>query len=515
MNHSGEPVDINAVATHLARRPRLRSLLAVGVGASLLLVPGAVDATPEHTASDAAAVVVIGTDAARTAEAIGRAGGTVDRLLDSVGGASAHLRADQQRGLEAEGLRVVADAPARVTSTGFDDAGDLVQVAALNPLPSDDLAGAPGAGVGVALLDTGVAPVAALSDRLAEVIDLTDEADGIDRYGHGTFMAGLIVGRDTGAAPAAHLVSVKIAGADGTTALSTVLDGIDFIVETRDEFDTRVLSLSLGVDAVGPWATDPLAIATEYATAAGILVVTAAGNEAGKVTSPGIAPSALTVGATDHHDTASTQDDTVAVWSGSMATKPEVVAPGEAILSLRAAGSTIDALHPAARVGDDRFRGSGTSMATALAAGAAAVLGEQAPDATPRELKAMLVRGARPLGSGARTIDIAAAEQLASLELVRPAGPVVQDDRLVSWTGSSWSGTRWTGTRWTGTRWAGTRWTGTRWTGTRWTGNSWTGTRWAGTRWTGTRWTGTRWAGTRWAGTRWAGTRWAASHFAG
>ena len=513
MNLSAKKDDISFVVPNPLRRSSLKRLLAAGLGGSLLLVPGVgTAATPSNEAPSP--VVVLGTDAAHTAAAVGRAGGSVDRILDSVGGVSAQLTADQRRALEGAGLRVVADSTASVTSTGFDDAGDLVQVAALNPLAADDAAA--GAGVGVALLDTGVAAVAGIADRMAEVVDLTDEADGIDRYGHGTFMAGLIAGQGTGAAPGAHLVSVKIAGADGTTSLSTVLDGVDFVVETRDEFDTRILSLSLGVEAMGPWAADPLAIAAEYASAAGILVVTAAGNEAGRVTSPGIAPSALTVGATDHHDTATTNDDTVAAWSGSAATKPEVVAPGEAIVSLRAPGSTIEALHPSARIGDDQFRGSGTSMATALAAGAAAVVAEQTPDATPRELKAMLVVGAEDLGTGVRTVDIQGAEQLAaSLQLNRPAGPVVDGGRPVSWTGSSWSGTRWTGTRWTGTRWTGTRWTGTRWTGTRWTGNSWTGTRWAGTRWTGTRWTGTRWTGTRWTGTRWTGTRWAASHFGG
>jgi serine protease AprX len=448
--------DVGITAVHVRRS------LAVASTALLLAVPGLVAAAPASAAS--APVVVVGHDAAATARAVQAAGGDVHVLLDAVGGVAAGLTAGEQRQVEAAGLHVVPDVAARLTSTGFDGNGDLVQVAALDPSSrSKDL----GAGVGVALLDTGVAPSPALDDRIAATIDLTDDGDGLDHYGHGTFMAGLIVGSETGVAPAAHLVSVKIAGADGATNLSTVLEGFDVVVDTRDQFDTRVLSLSLGVDSIGPWFLDPLALAVEYATANGILVVTAAGNETGTVTSPGIAPSALTVGATDHHDTAKLADDTVMPWSGSNGTKPEVVAPGEAIVSVRAPGSTIDVANPQARIGTDQFRGSGTSMATALTAGAAAVIGEQAPDATPMQLKSMLVRGARWLGT-VLAVDLRGAEKLANDEVAAPTAPVPGDGSPITWTGTRWAGTRWPGTRWAGTRWAGTRWAGTRWAGTRW-----------------------------------------------
>ena len=468
---------------------RTRLLLAVTALTALL---GATFAVP--AAAAARPVIVMGTDSASTAVAVTRAGGEVDRALDAVRGVSAEVTADEQRALEAAGLTVVADVEATVTSTGFDKQGGLVQLDALNPSSNDRNVGA---GVGVALVDTGVAPSTEFGDRIAIGPDLSGEGDGIDRYGHGTFMAGLIVGAETGVAPAAHLVSVKVAGRDGSTSLSTVLDGIDWVVETRDEFDTRILSISLAVPPFVVAPLDPLAIAAAYATDNGLLVVTAAGNDAGSVTSPGIAPSALTVGATDHNDTATMSDDAVAEWSGSSGSKPEVVAPGAPAVSVRAPGSTIDEQYPAARVGDTHFRGSGTSMATALTAGAAAVVAEQAPDATPAELKSMLVNGAKTIAGGARAVDLRGAEKVAATMTTVP------DDGTATGSGTGWTGTSWTGTSWTGTRWAGTSWTGTRWAGTRW----------AGTRWAGTRWAGTRWAGTRWAGTRWAGTRWAAAIF--
>ena len=100
-----------------------------------------------------------------------------------------------------------------------------------------------GAGVGVALIDTGVTPSADLGGRLLARVDLTSEGDGVDHYGHGTHMAGLIAGDGTlaggvaeGAAPAASLVSIKVAGWDGATDVSTVIAGLQWAVANRDRY---------------------------------------------------------------------------------------------------------------------------------------------------------------------------------------------------------------------------------------------------------------------------------------
>jgi serine protease AprX len=495
----------------MARRS-IAVAVAVGVlGVTLLDV-----AAPASAVSHRRAVVVVGEDAAATAAAVHSAGGHVRSTLEAIGGiVAADVTTLQAARLEAAGLDVVADAPARVTSDGF-AAGDgvvdgmRVQVAALHPAAG--WGESAGAGVGIALIDTGVSPSPELDGAVVAGPDLSGDDDGIDHYGHGTFMAGLIAGRTTGVAPGAHVVSVKVAGADGSTSLSTVLTAIDWAITYRDAYDLRVLSISLAADAAPAWAADPLAIAAEAASRHGLLVVAAAGNDGTEVASPGIAPSALTVGATDVHDTATVADDTVPSWSGRDGAKPELVAPGVSVVSARAAGSTIDRAHPEARVDDDHFRGSGTSMATALTAGAAAVVAEQAPDADAADLKAMLVDGGATLtaaddASTANTaaVDIAAAQAVAVDTDDSPAAAHRKGHVLHGRFGTA----TWTGTRWAGTRWAGTRWAGTRWAGTRWAG-----TRWAGTRWAGTRWAGTRWAGTRWAGTRWAGTRWASADLA-
>ena len=198
--------------------------------------------------------------------------------------------------------------------------------------------------------------------------------------------------------------------------------------------------------------------------------------------------------------------------------------------SLRSPGSYLDVEHPAARVGERFFRGSGTSQAAAVVSGAAALLLQQRPGLTPDQVKALLVRTARPLpladevAQGAGLVDVAAAlaaptptdaaqtwpraQGTGSLELARGTVRVSVDgvplvgERSVfltswslvgqlgqllgagAWTGGSWSGNTWTGSSWTGGAWRGNTWTGSTWTGNTWTGNTWTGNTWTGNTWT-------------------------------
>jgi serine protease AprX len=164
---------------------------------------------------------------------------------------------------------------------------------------------------------------------------------------------------------------------DGTTVLRDAPHVAR--VETRDEFDTRVLSLSLGVDAIGPWFLDPLALAVEYATAHGVLVVTAAGNQAGTVTSPGIAPSALTVGSARTKGTATRSDDEISIFSSRGPTwydgfvKPDVIAPGQALFATAVTGSVLS-LKPGVQdlTNLNYIKLSGTSMSAGVASGVVA-----------------------------------------------------------------------------------------------------------------------------------------------
>ena len=462
-------------------------------------------ATPMTAAADgpSQSVVVLAESEAAAAAAVSAVGGSVRHALSVVDGVAADVPVSGLARLQ-ELADVVPDVAVSVTSGGFGPAAGSVAVGALNGDPAwgDDA----GDGIGVALVDTGVADVPALAGRVAAAVDLSGEDAGGDGYGHGTFMAGLVAA----VAPGAELVSVKVAGADGSTTLSQVLAGIDWVVEHADEHNVRVMNLSFGVDMPMAWQADPLSAAVEAAWASGITVVTSSGNDGqGTVTAPGRDPWVLTVGATDVHGTVSTVDDTVPSFSGSgrvppRVVKPEVVAPGVDIVSVRAPGSALDMLYPAARIGEDGFRGTGTSMSSALTAGAAAVLTWGHPDATPDDVKGALVAGADVVdGGSARAVNVAASMNVEAEDWDQwhPVTGGHENDEAV---GAPWTATRWSATRWSATRWSATRWSATRWSATRWSGTRWSGTRWSGTRWSGTRWSGTRWSGTRWSAAGWA-----------
>jgi serine protease AprX len=263
------------------------------------------------------------------------------------------------------------------------------------------------AGVAVGGLDTGIAASA----------DLSGEWTFSDSYGHGTFMAGLIAGSGQGGGPAGiapgvDLVDLKVAGADGATTLDQVLAAMRLADAARERFNLRVLNVSLGAPADDP-ATAPLTEAVERLWADGITVVAAAGNEGGGVDAPGLDPYVLTVGAVD-------AAGAVPAWSSrgpdfAGRAEPDLVAPGVGLVGLRAPGSTVDLANRGARVGDGYFRGSGTSMSTAVVAGAAALVAAAHPDWGPDRVKAALTGTASPLaqpapaGSGTGALDLGAA----------------------------------------------------------------------------------------------------------
>src|SRR5438270_4151928 len=165
-----------------------------------------------------------------------------------------------------------------------------------------------GQGVGVALVDTGVVPVPDLVNRVVARVDFTPEGDGLDRYGHGTHMAGIIAGEgvgdpaNAGVAPKANIVSVKVAGFNGATDVSVVMAGIQWVVTHRADYNIRVMNLSFGTDSQQPYSVDPLDYAVEQAWRDGIFVVVSAGNRGpntGTISKPGDDPYVVTVGPAD------------------------------------------------------------------------------------------------------------------------------------------------------------------------------------------------------------------------
>ncbi|MGH2359694.1 MAG: S8 family peptidase [bacterium] len=278
-----------------------------------------------------------------------------------------------------------------------------------------------GAGIGVAVIDSGVDPRhAALGGRIAYTVDFTG-GDGVDRYGHGTHVAALIAGRPRrasetsdgsefrGIASGARIINLRVLGDDGSGMSSDVIEAVDWAVENRKQFDIQVINLSLGAPVTQPYRDDPMCEAVERAVAAGIIVVVAAGNDGlnvegltvfGSIATPGNDPAVITVGAADTHGTVERSDDTVAGFSSrgptrfDLVLKPDLVAPGTRVVSAEAAGSYLARTYPQRHVAgagaNAYIQLSGTSMAAGVVSGTVALLLEQKPRLGPRNTKAVL-----------------------------------------------------------------------------------------------------------------------------
>jgi len=169
--------------------------------------------------------VVTGESVAAAAEAVRAANGIVVDELALVDGVAARLPV---RAVLPADFQVTPDRAVSFDSHGVDGVGPAFTLRATVGLPND---GNEGAGVTVAVVDTGIADVPDLTGRVVEHIDVTGTGGG-DGYGHGTFLAGLIVGRGEpdgsyrGVAPGARVLDVKVAGPDGATSLVSVLRGL-------------------------------------------------------------------------------------------------------------------------------------------------------------------------------------------------------------------------------------------------------------------------------------------------
>jgi serine protease AprX len=268
-----------------------------------------------------------------------------------------------------------------------------------------------GKGITVAVLDTGIHDHPDLEGRIVAFKDLIKQKDKpYDDNGHGTHVAGDIASngsqseyRYRGPAPDAGLVGVKVLNSIGSGSLSTVIEGIQWCIDNKDTYRIKVINLSLGSNATQSYKNDPVCQAVEKAWNAGITVCAAAGNsgpESRTINSPGIDPIIITVGALDDINTENPGDDKVADFSSRGPTnddlvKPDIVAPGVNIVSLRAPGSTLDKQKKKARVGKWYTSLSGTSMATPICAGIVAQMLQANPNLTPEQVKTKLMKTAR------------------------------------------------------------------------------------------------------------------------
>ncbi|MCU1587691.1 MAG: peptidase and in, kexin, sedolisin [Frankiales bacterium] len=366
----------------------------------------------------------------------------------------------------------------------------------LAPSAVGGIAGAKGTGAGVvvAVLDSGVEPTTALgkSDkRLITGPDFSDSTGPRDAFGHGTFMANLIAGGKVsgdviGIAPAASVLDVKVAGADGSTSLSKVVKGLDWVADNASDYGNRVVvSLSLGAARpTDSYGSDPLTDAADAVQSAGVPVVTAAGNDPSQVSDPGQDPQLFTIGAAD----TSGGSAVVAPFSGRGAPagmrKPDVVAAGVHLLSILPDDSAIARANPGSRSGK-LFRGSGTSQATAVAAGAVAAFLSGRSGVSPQDVRASFGTAASDLaGEGDGYGLLVIPTTVVDGDAGSPPPPATNPDgspnpQASSWSASSWSASSWSASSWSASSWSASSWSASSWSASSWSASSWSASTWS------------------------------------
>ncbi|MNI46894.1 Serine protease AprX [compost metagenome] len=267
------------------------------------------------------------------------------------------------------------------------------------------------------MLDTGVFPHPDLVRPVNRIVAFKDFVNHrkrpYDDNGHGTHIAGDAAGNGwsskgkyKGPAPEAGIVGVKVLDINGDGYDSTIIKGIEWCIAEKKRLKLRILSMSFGGPVNTSCKDDLLCQAVDKAVQAGLTVVIAAGNSGpGRKTieSPGINPAAITVGAVDDRRTLTQKDDRITFYSSRGPTpcgkiKPDITAPGESVISLRAPGSQLARRFPYMRIGKQYFVLSGTSVSTPIVSGAAAQLLQSCPSLTPGQVKARLKRNAFRLG---------------------------------------------------------------------------------------------------------------------
>ncbi|WP_324825684.1 S8 family peptidase [Sinanaerobacter sp. ZZT-01] len=255
-----------------------------------------------------------------------------------------------------------------------------------------------GQNVGIAIIDTGVAPHYDLVYPQNRIIAFKDfiehQSVPYDDDGHGTHVAGIAAGngfvseRFAGTAPAADIISIKALNGDGNGTTSDILAAMQWVINNRRLYGIRVINLSLGVPTDPSYEEDPLIKGANAAVHHGITVVAAAGNNGPDrctINSPATSPYVITVGAADFASSPSVAPFSSRGPTPSGVVKPDLLAPGVDIVSL-------DATNPKGYVIQ-----SGTSMAAPVVSGAAACLYALYPKLTPMEVKRILMRNTLPL----------------------------------------------------------------------------------------------------------------------
>ncbi len=396
---------------------------------------------PRESAPSSSSYLIQGQSTAQAAQAVEAVGGEVTHRLGIIRTVAAQLNSQQRAQLaQRAGLRLYANSP--VVSASALPAAQTHRTISLTPPeesarrspspPTRNLApavhfpsqvgadllheqGITGAGVTIAVLDSGLAPLPDLLNdsngrpRVLARYDAIRDRDGQaeDTYGHGSHITSVLASsavtagsdRFTSIAPDAQLVVVKAFDGRGRGTYADVIRGLDWIITQQNTYNVRIVNLSFGAAPTSFYWDDPVNQAVMAVWQAGIAVVAAAGNLGPApmtVTVPGNLPYAITVGAmTDAFTPTEPGDDYLTTFSSAGPTaegfvKPELVGLGGHILGQVDPRSFLARRFPE-RFTNGYFQMSGTSQAAAIVSGTAALVLAVHPELTPDDLKCQLM----------------------------------------------------------------------------------------------------------------------------
>ena len=352
-----------------------------------------------------------------------------------------------------------------------------------------------GKNVTIAVVDSGIYKTKDLSGRIKVNVNFNPAYhDGSDRYGHGTFVAGIIAGSGSqssgkyiGVAPKATLLNVRVADDLGLLYESDVINSLQWVYNNKDKYNIRVVNLSLNSSVAQSYNTSPLCAAVEILWFNGIVVVVSGGNNGNStIYPPANDPFVITVGATDDKKTVSTSDDTVATFSASGVTesgfpKPDLVAPGRLIIGLLPENNKLSmgSAHPANKVDATYFKMSGTSVSAPMVSGAVAILLQDEPTLTPDQVKYRLMAtankswaGYNASTAGAGYLNIYNAvygttTQSANMGIL-PSQLLTTGTDPIAWSSVGWNSVGWNSVGWNSVGWNSVGWNSVGWNSDAW-----------------------------------------------
>jgi len=480
-----------------------------------------VDIDPALHSGDVALIQVTAGTAWTVAADLTSAGATDVTAFDSVNVVTARMSDGALAAIATDRAVLRATTDGQVTAVGggrgngkdLDEFGstskkDSIGIAAIEA--DDAWSRSTGAGVVVALMDTGIGahPDLPSGKVVARANFAGDNGVGLDPAGHGTHLAGIIAAHGAtfrGVAPDARLVDIRVLDQNGNGSLHSVVAGFDWLLKNRRALNIRVLNLSLGTLQRSSYHADLLAALSEAAWFSGVAVVAAAGNDGpvpGVMATPGADPFVITAGSFDDQGTPAAQDDRESAFSSRGPTldgfaKPDVLAPGRRVVSLRANGARLELDKPdrvvpnanasananANAKGSDNLnlyiRMSGTSVSSAMVSGVAALVLSVHADYTPTKTKGAIVASGRSLTG---TVSQAVTATTALTATPRTVNHLLLPSRLLMTTlaksGVVGSGTTWEGVTWEGVTWEAVTWESVSWESVTWESVSWEGVMW-------------------------------------